>query len=219
MPFIEFDVRRPVIRLDAGRYTERPSWSVAFELYFARQFGGEEVRLKTEEKELCHLNGRVGFAVRDEQGGAAEKGELYYSPGREGDIMPSPAAYSVSLWISPEQNDRLISLVQSGVPLTRLSIETGDGVEYGWEPDGSGKEWDNLASPKVSLMGFSLHFGAHEDDLLEEDAEPSKSILDEAVAPDNFRETALAKLGEFNTRLGWMIALIVVGIGVVAVGR
>jgi hypothetical protein len=208
MAFIEFDVRRPNIRFDASQYGEKRSWAVSFELYFAHLFR-PTVRLTTEEKELRNLDGMAGFAVMDEHTPKDSKGYLYYSPAWEDPIMGHPAQYSVSLWLAADEMARLIDLVQSGVPLTKLSIDVEEGVKYGWEPDGSGTDWDNAQFQQVPVKGFNLKFGATDDAVLDDDVEPSKSILDDAAAPDTFKRDALAKLSELTKLMGWLVALVV----------
>jgi hypothetical protein len=215
---IDFDVRRPNIRLNVDEYTDRRSWGIAFELYFARRWG-ETIRVTTEEEELRNLDGRVGFAVMDDGTPEGERGQLYYSEGSGDLIHGYPPSYSVSLWVTQGEHDRLIALVQNGVALTKLSIDTGEGVEYGWEPDGKGKDWDNKQFPKVTVRGFNLQFGTDEDDVLDEDVEAPKSILDEPGPPDTFKKDALAKLNDVSTRLGWLLALLIFAIAVVAVRR
>jgi hypothetical protein len=195
MAFIEFDVRRPNIRFDASQYSERRT-----------------VRLTTEEKELRNLDGLAGFSVIDENSPKDEKGHLYYSPEWKDQFHGRPASYSVFLLLTPEEHGRLVNLVQTGVPLTKLSIDAGEGVKYGWEPDGTGKDWDNAQFQKVPVVGFNLKFGA-DDDALDDDAEPSEGILDEAAAPDTFKRDALAKLTDLDTRLVWIL----IGVGLLIV--
>lgn len=212
--FIDFDVRRPTLRLHQGDFGGRRTWSVGFELYLGWH---EKVRVTTEEEELKNLEGGVAFTVRDKSMPKDEWGELYYSPGRNDDIMPSPPGYSVFLTLDQSDHDRLVSLVQNGVPLTKLSIKTGKGVKYGWEPDGSGKDWDNEQFPKVKVLGFTLNFGTDQGDVLDDDVEPSKSIFDEAAPPDTFKKNALAKLDEVSKGIGWLLALLVFAVVVVAI--
>ena len=215
--FIDFDVRRPTVRLHQSDLGDRRTWSVGFELYF----GGwhEKVRVSTGEEELSKLDGRVGFTVRAKDIPADVAGELIYAPGRDDDLMPSPPGYSVFLMLEQEDHDRLVSLVQDGVPLRKLTIKTDEGVAYGWEPDGSGKDWDNKQFPKVKVRGFTLQFGTDEDDSLDEEAEPSRSILEERAPPDPFKREALAKLTEVSTRLGWLLMLLVFAIIMVVASR
>lgn len=83
-------------------------------------------------------------------------------------------------------------------------------------PDGSGKDWDNEQFPEVELKGFNLVFGQSDDDATEDEGEPPKRITEAATVPDTFRSDAVARLSQIQTRLGWIIALVVVVAALVA---
>lgn len=59
-------------------------------------------------------------------------------------FLDSGASYQATCQLPSEQIDELIAAARIGrLPASfDISVE-GPGIEYGWEPDGSGMEWDN----------------------------------------------------------------------------
>ena len=83
---------------------------------------------------------------------------LHYFPLREHDFDVSPTTLDFEHYVTEAQLADLFQLAQHGRFPSRLNIHVADdlGMKYGWEPDGSGKEWDTASSPHVLIESFSF---------------------------------------------------------------
>ena len=84
-------------------------------------------------------------------------GTLTYSEETELDIATYPASYEVEAWIGPSHFDQLLRAARQGKMPSSMRVDVaGDGIKYGWEPDGSGKDWDNKEKPQLAVICISI---------------------------------------------------------------
>jgi hypothetical protein len=184
----------------------------------------ERVRLATGS-ELNKLPGRVRFFVGDatpdgkatfREGASARWGDFHWYEGNKtsGDSPRFPENYEVDMYVSQDLFNRLESLAAAQtIPKLTVSLGSGtdkDSIKYGWEPDGSGLEWDNIKQPhlEVHWCNFDVHVGlpaSEEDDRLPDQclAPPTKGDLAEAVTK------ATLKINQIGMKLLtalWLIA-------------
>lgn len=108
------------------------------------------VRLSTGE-DLRKLEGKVFLWPSDSPSITEESpfGWLCYIEAYEGEFDSLPAYYSVELRLPRQQFDELLSAARLGRVPSYISVNV-KGLEIGWEPDGSGREWDNKTSPRLT---------------------------------------------------------------------
>jgi len=168
----------------------------------------EEVRLATGG-ELASLDGSVFITVGSatpegkhtyDSGKLVAWGALRYHEAHDSDLHSFPESYSLSLHVSQSVYDRVLRLAERGRPPT-IDVEFGTdlsampeekvkfGVNYGWEPDGSGKEWDNKnhRAVKVEWCEFKGKFGGPETT---DDNEEDETASERAWLPATSRDIA-----------------------------
>jgi hypothetical protein len=159
----------------------------------------EEVRLTTGE-DFKDLEGRVvlhpgplpdGWNAPVVQvpgilGGAGREvpvmGVLRYTEqiDREFDA-PFPASYAAEVWMPSYQYGLVLEAAKLGKMPKAIDIElAGAGINLGWEPDGSGKDWDNKANPNllITQASFVLPLSMQATDVAE-DAESGEPTLND----------------------------------------
>jgi hypothetical protein len=174
----------------------------------------QQVRISTGGK-LNDLPGRVGIFV----GVATPNGKAQYKAGDKWGILSYhegreefPENYAISLYVSATLLDQLVRLAELGRPPT-LNVDLGDDlmlddkksanekfIKYGWEPDGSGLEWDNKSARVLEIMwcGFSSELGTP-DTRLDEDEDIDSNLL---LPPTRADVTAInATVGKISTDL------------------
>ena len=123
---------------------------------------GESLTLSSGEKS-SELDGRVTVFPGTEE---AEKGTLSYFPARNDEFYAFPPQFIVQTALPLNQFNELLSAAKLGRMPSTISVEI-EGMDYDWQPDGSGKKWDNKALPRlaVSSMRFSVPLVvSHADD-------------------------------------------------------
>gem|GEM_PF-2344107 len=89
------------------------------------------------------------------------------------------------------------------------------GIEYGWEPDGSGKVWDVKAHKNAVISRVEVITNLVkpiEEDQSEEEAD---TFWKEAKpeSPELLATRAMTKaIGQVNARLGWVVGLLALGV-------
>ena len=66
-------------------------------------------------------------------------------------LHPFPASYIVEILLFDTQLNELLAAARCGRAPSRISVDV-EGMEYDWQPDGSGKKWDNKASPHLRIV-------------------------------------------------------------------
>src|ERR1051325_561908 len=86
-------------------------------------------------------------------------GTLTYSEETDIDFTTYPASYDAEVWIGPSYFDQLLRAARQGKMPSSIRVDVaGDGIKYGWEPDGSGKAGDNKAKPQLAVILISVNF-------------------------------------------------------------
>jgi hypothetical protein len=181
---------------------------------------GGRVRLSTGG-DLRELEGSVYLRVGD----ATPDGKAIYEgddPIRWGGLHYLAAdsdddqSYYIDLHISQSQFDRVQRLVELGsVPV--LNIDLGDdslfkkdgeaAIKYGWEPDGSGKEWDNKNHQHLPIKGFTFIAKVGVSDDTEDDENGPRADLRAPTRRDlNALGESFRKFQSQAIVLGWIIA-------------
>jgi hypothetical protein len=91
-----------------------------------------------------------------------EKSELHYFPGRvsKSGIDDDRASELMFMYYLPAQEFQLLlsSILSGCSPKSATLTFESDTFKFGWEPDGSGQQWDNEANRKVSIVGIEFKF-------------------------------------------------------------
>jgi hypothetical protein len=218
------------------------AWSVRLE-------HGKKVRLSTGSR-LNDIQGHVNIQVGDaspegrsvfgeEENRIERWGFLRYFESDSSDFLSVPEQYFVSLYVSQRLFDRVLRLAERGHPPT-VSIEVAEksigdllkgeeppkefAMKYGWEPDGSGVEWNNKASPHVEITWctFSAELGTPAitlpggDDHEGKELDPKLLLLptraDLAMIQDRVAkiDDRLGKFAGTVKMLGWLILAVLV---------
>lgn len=170
MPNVGLKVVNPSMTLshhDQGTKT----WRLSFEASLANGWR-QSVELTTDHK-FEELNGTVDFETTEIEGYKGfEKGSLSFWHASGDEISPMPPSYLATIRLHPDDHQRLLDMLAGGLPLMSVNIDVPD-MSYGWEPDGSGKIWDNAEKPAIEIKGYRLFFGkADAGELLEDLPEP-----------------------------------------------
>lgn len=158
MPSIGFTLSDPQLA-----YSKSIIATDGWRLSFTAELGNsvhQHVDLTTEEGTLDNVDGFLGFQSI-EDGSAPEgkgHGTLSYWEGSKDNLFGSHPTYNVELWVSNEQLRRIQQTMADGLPLRGVNVEVS-GLQYGWEPDGSGKKWDNAKDKTLQIEGYRLFFG------------------------------------------------------------
>lgn len=200
MPLITFDVTGAAVssRLEHGK----ADWHVT--LHLALPFDehmtlatGEDVRAIRLAMTIKAMTPEHDRWLQERRGKPDHPviGQMHYFDGR--------SAILSDAHIPADAFDRIFGLVQAGRVPNSLTVEV-QSLEYDWRPDGSGKLWDNRASPILPVTDVSF------------DVPVVGSIKDEE--PDRLSE--LAKLVRASITLQkWMLGALIVATAALAFGR
>ena len=191
MPSIGLVVRDPQVTF-RDFHTAPEGWRFTFKAGLANSWT-QSVELTTDH-DFNNLDGTVAFedaGTRDPYMGFA-KGSLSFWEGSSDIISPQPPSYLATIRLPSADLERLMRTVADGLPLASINIDldgSGEGIKYGWEPDGSGKKWDNAAHPALEIKGFSLYFGRPQEEELVPDP-PEPEIKTDVKVLEAVREVA-----------------------------
>jgi len=146
---------------------ERPyrwlSWSCVLNLdgHVRLSTGGELKRAGVGKDE--HGAGSVTVGTEAiEANGRETTGYIRYHAAVEGeDFFPGmDEGYGISLRVSPDAFERLLALAgQRQLPSISVVIPNeSHGIKMGWEPDGSGKEWDTKEHPVLEVVAAQFSY-------------------------------------------------------------
>lgn len=105
----------------------------------------------TEFNENATKQGAIGFLSRFDE--------------RVSDDEVRPETCHISAALKPDKFLSLLLAIQSGRVPESVTVSLR-GMKYGWEPDGSGKEWDEkqVPHPPIAKISFSIPlFGSRSD--------------------------------------------------------
>lgn len=184
-------------------------WRLSFGIQLANSFR-QKVALSTEEQSLTNVEGALAFEDSSSEPYLGfPVGSLSYWKGWEGDFDGHPSHYSLVIRLPSAELQSLRDTIAQGTPLQSVNVEV-PGLKYGWQPDGSGKEWDNAADPGLEVGGFALFFGQPEEEEL---------VPDPPETEVNTEVKSLVALREVNRTLGYILFSLVVLIVMTIVRR
>lgn len=174
MPVISFEVGD--VRMNLRHFTPSPArWDISFDLKpISRLHGGLTLSSdeKLEDLELVLSVVEPDFTYGGDEP-ESEQGYFRYHPGHSDPIFPTPPGCYAIIKVSPQDQDRMRALILGGIALRSINLTVrGEGVRYGWAPDGSEVEWDNAEHPLLLLDGYNLFWGKPEP-MVEQYVEPA----------------------------------------------
>lgn len=188
MPDIALLVGQPRITFTDSQLLTN-GWRLAYRATLAQSWR-QRVELASGD-DFKQLDGWIGFQDADatEPYLDHKKGTLYFSKGSDTQFYERGPSHTSTIRLPTADLERLLTTIASGVALKSVSIEVS--VDYGWEPDGSGKKWDNVARPAVEIEGFQLFFGEPEDEEIITDP-PEDAVETDQKSLKQLREIARA---------------------------
>jgi hypothetical protein len=154
MAIIEFEAISADLSVSVGEFEKKhPILSFRVQL-----IQGESMKLSSDEK-FEDLDGRVTVFpdIGELQENQNAFGTLHYFAAHDDDFHPFPPSFIIQATIPASQFDELLSAAKLGRIPSEISVDI-EGMEHDWQPDGSGKKWDNKASPRlpVNSVRFSV---------------------------------------------------------------
>lgn len=115
----------------------------------------ESVKLTTEE-DFDKLDGVLRLVEQEgEEEDENSIGRLSYTKEFKGALDYLKASYTVDVKLPKRRFEALLTVVNQGRLPSEISITT-EGMTYDWQPDGSGKIWDNKNTPRIPIK--SIYF-------------------------------------------------------------
>jgi hypothetical protein len=168
---------------------------------------GESVQLTTGE-DFNKLAGTLRLLEHEFTESEKDEpiGSMRYYAESKSDLIYQKAGYQLDVKISRNRLEPLLQAIHTGRLPAEISIRVA-GMKYDWQPDGSGKLWDNETSraiPVESIDFITPLIGEDRHNLLDD------RIVDDAALPTRaqFNEL-LAKINRSNRVL---ICLMVVAV-------
>jgi len=148
-------------------------------------------------------------------------GVLGYFQAVKGDSYDSPTGYSGRVSVPDQQFRELLRAAHEGrLPKAITLYMEGEGIKIGWEPDGSGVDWDNKKEPYLPIkeISFSVPLVAppdeKDDDSQEEQPStslpPSKAQLDQIASKLDQLNTVLSGLPKLLIGLIFGLAIVII---------
>ncbi|MGJ3646946.1 hypothetical protein ACLB0R_00555 [Sphingomonas sp. GlSt437] len=189
---------KPTLNFNNGAFGVN-GWRLSFTSELADAWH-QEVELTSGER-LNDLNGTIVFENADtsEPHMGWAKGSLTYWEGRDDLIDGRAASYLITIRLSNDDLTRLTQSIMTGMLLKKVNIDVP--IEYGWQPDGSGKKWDNLAKPRVEIEGYSLI-------LAKLDCEAS--VADPGEIKDDLKSSQLMDLQRISKTVAYILYALVI---------
>ena len=171
---------------------------------------GESVKLATEEN-FNDLEGTLRLVEQEDKPleENAPIGQMYYVEKYDDVLSSHKTNYTVDVKISRRRLEPLLAAVNLGRLPSHISIDV-EGMTYDWQPDGSGKIWDNKTSPYLPiksmyfitpLIGGDPH-DCFDDRSPEDGMPPSRAQLNQVTAILKQIEN---KLESVTNRISWLI--------------
>jgi hypothetical protein len=120
----------------------------------------ESIQLSTEEK-FEDVNSYINvFTETAELKSKDDRkciGHITYVPAFDDRYGPdsTPACCDARLFVPKITFDELLATARLGRLPSSIWIEV-EGMEYDWQPDGSGKKWDNKAFPELNIISINF---------------------------------------------------------------
>ncbi len=170
--------------------------ALAFEERVRLSTGGELKRSALGKEE--HVDGTVWVSTEPVVSSERPtKGFISYHEGS--DAHATPEGYSVTVQVNPALFERILVLATSKqLPSVSIVIpDNAPGMKMGWEPDGSGHEWDtkNHTVLEITSASFSFPIIADEPEVSPPKPEPLAVV-----------HQVLVKIAQ---RQGWLLAAVI----------
>ncbi len=175
----------------------------------------ESVKLATDE-EFNKLEGvlRLIEQKSEETEDAKPIGWMTYVPEFSSDLDFHKATYQLDIRIPRRRFELLVSTVSQGRMPSGISINV-QGMSYDWQPDGSGKIWDNKKCPQLPIRSLSIGaplIGRDPRDFLDDRNEedsmpPSRAQINELISNLQELKSALKSVP-------WKLTCILILVGV-----
>lgn len=201
MVSVSFIVANPSASFSDGEYG-RAGWAISYSAELANSFR-QHVELTSDEKEMKNLDGTIQFVESNPDTTEPEKkGMIHYWKGSDDLIFPAPPCYNLTIFLPSADYEDLRRTAGAGLPLRTVRIDV-EGMKYGWEPDGSGKKWDNISTPTLEVVGCALFFGhPEEEEIVPDPPEPTLDTLPKI----------LTEVRAINTKTTYVLILVAVAI-------
>jgi hypothetical protein len=228
MPHIEVFPTRVTLSLSTGQdeVNERDTSRLSFIVRSAKPWHSE-VLLVTGEK-LSEMRGFVAFHSGPAPSNwppvpkptflgepSDEKipviGQLGYFAAVNDEFDSHPASYSAEVWLPTSQFEEVMGAARIGKMPRAVVLEVASkGFKYGSMPDGSEKNWDNKAHPRLGIIKASVHLvlGASDSDVDGEAEERGIPVRDPAPTGPQMAEL-LALVKGLPVKLFWVGAALV----------
>ena len=180
----------------------------------------EKVTLSTDEN-FEQLDGNLSIFERTSDEPNEDEillGTIRYSEKLDTVDLTLPASYNVYIYLPKARFEILLAAVSRGQKPSEIMINIEEGgMQYGWQPDGSGKVWDNKTTPELLIKSITFItplIGGDPSDYLddrqqEDGMPPSKAQLNEL-------KERLAELKTVvHSRLNWLLILVASLLGLV----
>lgn len=132
-----------------------------------------EIELATKD-DFNDLDGRI--TILPEVEGAEDTrdgiGMMNFVEAVKTDYHNSPASWIADARIPKSQFDELLASVRAGQIPSNISIYVDGrevGLEFGWDPDGSEKKWDNRTYPKLKVAAVSFQIPLYQSTIINGD--------------------------------------------------
>ena len=219
MPTIRVEVKSAQRTMEfGGELFRRPDiWRLYMDCEFNRW--EETIRLSTGE-DIVHVAKSISFVTIDPEkkewldekhggDGKVVMGLVHYFPAWEGGFHEDrPATVSFEVFLTQEQMSVMLELACEGRFPKKLRFDLADdkGMKYGWEPDGSGKDWDTKQFPRIPIEGLSFQIPIIDEPSEEET--PTSNTPPTPVGAD-----ILPVLNKIAASLGWVVAGVALLVG------
>lgn len=181
MVAVSFIVTNPSASFSDQKYGFE-GWGISFRAELSNSFR-QHVELSSQEEELKNLDGVIRFFDRNpDKTEHQKKGTIFYWKGSDDNVFPDPPGYTVTIFLEKSDYENINRTIGDGLPLYTVRIDV-EGMKYGWEPDGSGKKWDNINNPTLEIEGYTLFFGEpEEEEIVPDPPEPKVDTLPKLLA-------------------------------------
>ncbi len=198
MPYLDLIFTDPTITYGIGE-SLNPGWCI---VYRTRVRGLRSRVELASGGDLAKLEGRT--FIRVGHIGEEVVGLLHHLPASPGDaerlIEHYDEAYSVEFAMTGEQVVALIEAERLGRGPTGVKAQVQK-LQYGWAPDGSETEWDNISERSLPMRSASFYFDNEAKSVGDDDA-PSP-------VPEHPATAAVTTLrGDLKAAMTWIIGLL-----------
>ena len=165
----------------------------------------EKVILSTEEN-FEELEGHLSiFEKRSEEQNEDEIiGSIQYTEESVAIDMHHAACYTIYIYLPKPRFELLLAAVSRGQQPSEIMIDVAEGgIRYDWQPDGSGKVWDNKTTPELLLKSATFFTPLTGVDTLDE------RVWEDGMPPSKAQLNELKQsLAELKICFKWLLILV-----------